>query len=108
MPEGAPPAASHTVKVGDISIGNDRPLVLLAGPCAMESRPHALEMAAAIRECAAAAGLKVIYKSSFDKANRTSVDSPRGLGLKDALPVFAEVKETVGIPVLIDVHTEEQ
>ena len=108
MPEGAPPAAAHAVTVGDIAIGNDLPLVLIAGPCAMESRAHALEMAAAIKETAADAGLQVIYKTSFDKANRTSVDSPRGVGLADALPVFAEVRESVGIPVLTDVHTETQ
>jgi 2-dehydro-3-deoxyphosphooctonate aldolase (KDO 8-P synthase) len=108
MPEGATPASSHTVTVGDIAIGNHQPLTLIAGPCAMESRAHALEMAAAIKDAATAAGLSVIYKSSFDKANRTSVDSPRGVGLDDALPVFADVKETVGIPVLTDVHTEAQ
>ena len=108
MPEGAPPAASHTVIVGDIAIGNDQPLTLIAGPCAMESRDHALEMAAAIKEIASAAGLSVIYKSSFDKANRTSAESARGVGLDDALPVFAEVKEATGLPVLTDVHTEAQ
>ncbi len=108
MPEGAPPAASHTVTVGDIAIGNHQPLTLIAGPCAMESRAHALEMAAAIKQAATGAGLAVIYKSSFDKANRTSADSPRGVGLDDALPVFADVKETIGIPVLTDVHTEAQ
>ena len=107
MPEGAVPGR-QTVMVGDIAIGNDQPLTLIAGPCAMESRAHALEMAAAIKQIAAGAGLSVIYKTSFDKANRTSVDSARGVGLDDALPVFAEVREAVGIPVLTDVHTEAQ
>lgn len=108
MPEGAQPPVPHAVRVGDLTIGNDRPLTIIAGPCAMESRTHALDMSAAIKEAAAAEGLGVIYKTSFDKANRTSVDSPRGIGLEDALPVFAEVREATGLPVLTDVHTEAQ
>jgi 2-dehydro-3-deoxyphosphooctonate aldolase (KDO 8-P synthase) len=108
MPEGAPPLEPHTVTVGDIAIANDRPFTLIAGPCALESRAHALEMSAAIKEIAGKAGVPVIYKTSFDKANRTSVSGERGIGLEAALPIFAEVRETTGLPVLTDVHTEEQ
>jgi 2-dehydro-3-deoxyphosphooctonate aldolase (KDO 8-P synthase) len=113
MPEGA--ASSNTgsrapraVTVGDLTIANDRPFTLIAGPCALESRAHALEMSAAIKEIAGEAGVPAIYKTSFDKANRTSVDSPRGVGLADALPIFAEVRAATGMPVLTDVHTEDQ
>jgi len=108
MPEGAASLISHTVTVRDIEIANDRPFVLIAGPCAMESRDHALEMAAAVKEAADSAGIQAIYKSSFDKANRTSVDSPRGIGLDQALAIFDDVRSATGLPVLTDVHTEEQ
>ena len=100
--------AIHHVKVGDLTIGNDRPFVLLAGPCAMESREHALEMSLALKEVTAKLGIGLVYKSSFDKANRTSGSSPRGIGLDAALPIFTEVKENTGLPVLTDVHTAEQ
>jgi len=108
MPEGAASHQSHTVHVRDVAIANDRPFVLIAGPCAMESRDHALEMAASVKEAAESAGLQAIYKSSFDKANRTSVGSPRGLGLDKALAIFDDVRSATGLPVLTDVHTEEQ
>lgn len=101
-------AAPGVMTVGDIRIGNDLPLVLIAGPCQMESREHALEMAHAIREIADRVGIRAIYKSSFDKANRTSVGGKRGLGLEKSLAVFAEVREKTGLPVLTDVHTAEQ
>jgi 2-dehydro-3-deoxyphosphooctonate aldolase (KDO 8-P synthase) len=101
-------APNTIVAVGDLKIGNDMPLTLIAGPCAMESRDHALAMAGALREITAKLGMGLIYKSSFDKANRTSANAARGLGLEMALPIFAEVKERLGIPVLTDVHTEEQ
>ena len=101
-------AAPGVMTVGDIRIGNDLPLVLIAGPCQMESREHALEMAGAIREIADRVGIRAIYKSSFDKANRTSVGGKRGLGLEKSLAVFAEVREKTGLPVLTDVHTAEQ
>ncbi|GAA6157134.1 3-deoxy-8-phosphooctulonate synthase [Pyruvatibacter sp. HU-CL02332] len=91
-----------------VVFGNDKPLSIIAGPCAMESRDHALEMATALKEITSKLGMGLVYKSSFDKANRTSANSPRGLGLELALPIFAEVKETLGIPVLTDVHTAEQ
>ncbi len=100
--------ANHHVKVGDLTIGNDLPFVLFAGPCAMESREHALEMSQALKEITGKLGIGLVYKSSFDKANRTSGSSPRGIGLETALPIFAEVKEKVGLPVLTDVHTAEQ
>jgi 2-dehydro-3-deoxyphosphooctonate aldolase (KDO 8-P synthase) len=99
--------AIHHVKVGDLSIGNDLPFVLFAGPCAMESRAHALEMSQALREVTDTLGVGLVYKSSFDKANRTSGASPRGIGLEAALPIFAEVKEKTGLPVLTDVHSPE-
>lgn len=99
---------NSTVKVGDLEIANDKPLAVIAGPCAMESRDHALEMAAAIKEISDRTGVGAIYKTSFDKANRTSRNSPRGLGLDLALPIFAEVREKTGLPVLTDVHLPEQ
>ncbi|MCY4236820.1 MAG: 3-deoxy-8-phosphooctulonate synthase [Rhodospirillaceae bacterium] len=99
---------SRTVTVRDIAIASDRPFVLIAGPCAMESRGHALEMAAAVKEAAENAGIRAIYKSSFDKANRTSVNSPRGIGLEKALNIFDDVRSATGLPILSDVHTEKQ
>ena len=96
------------VEVGAARLGNALPLALIAGPCAMESRAHALEMATALRDIAKRLGLDLIYKSSFDKANRTSGASARGLGLDKALPIFAEIRDIVGVPVLTDVHEPEQ
>ena len=96
------------VAVGDLRIGNDLPLTLIAGPCAIESRSHALETAEALKNIAAEAGLGLIYKSSFDKANRTSGDSPRGIGLAKGLDILAAVREAVGCPVITDVHLPEQ
>jgi 2-dehydro-3-deoxyphosphooctonate aldolase (KDO 8-P synthase) len=99
--------SAHHVKVGGLTIGNDLPFVLFAGPCAMESREHALEMSQALKEVTGKLGIGLVYKSSFDKANRTSGSSPRGIGLDAALPIFAEVKKTTGLPVLTDVHSPE-
>lgn len=96
------------ISIGDLTIGNDKPFVLIAGPCAMESRDHALEMASGLSEICLALGLGLIYKSSFDKGNRTSVTSPRGIGMSKALEVFAEVRETFGCPVITDVHEPAQ
>jgi 2-dehydro-3-deoxyphosphooctonate aldolase (KDO 8-P synthase) len=90
------------------SIGNSLPLTLIAGPCQMESREHALEMASAIKEICGRVGMGLIYKTSFDKANRTSAKGARGLGLKNAMPVFAEVRESLGLPTLTDVHEIDQ
>jgi 2-dehydro-3-deoxyphosphooctonate aldolase (KDO 8-P synthase) len=96
------------VSIGSLSLGNDLPLVLIAGPCVMESRSHALETAHALADMARALGVGLIYKTSFDKANRTSLHGARGIGMNEALPVFADIRETVGIPVLTDVHGPEQ
>jgi 2-dehydro-3-deoxyphosphooctonate aldolase (KDO 8-P synthase) len=96
------------VRIGAVEVGNAKPLSIIAGPCALESRDHALETASALKEIAAKAGVGLIYKTSFDKANRTSANSARGLGLELALPIFAEIRERLGIPVLTDVHEREQ
>jgi 2-dehydro-3-deoxyphosphooctonate aldolase (KDO 8-P synthase) len=101
-------SAIHHVAAGKVILGNNLPLVLIAGPCQMESRDHALETASALKEMAEAAGIGLIYKSSFDKANRTSISGRRGLGLKESLPVFAEIRESLGLPVLTDIHSEDQ
>jgi 2-dehydro-3-deoxyphosphooctonate aldolase (KDO 8-P synthase) len=101
-------APNTTVTIGAVRFGNKLPLSLIAGPCALESRAHALEMAAALKEIAARVGIGLVYKTSFDKANRTSVKSARGLGLDAALPIFAEIRDTLKIPVLTDVHDAEQ
>jgi 2-dehydro-3-deoxyphosphooctonate aldolase (KDO 8-P synthase) len=96
------------VTVGGVRFGNALPLTLIAGPCQMESRAHALEMASALKEIAARVGVGLVYKTSFDKANRTSAGSARGVGLKAALPVFAEIRDTLKLPVLTDVHEADQ
>jgi 2-dehydro-3-deoxyphosphooctonate aldolase (KDO 8-P synthase) len=96
------------VHVGDIAIGNRLPFVLIAGPCQIESRAHALEVAAVLAELSRTSGVKLIYKSSFDKANRTSAGAARGVGLRDGLAILAEVRARSGLPVLTDVHTAEQ
>ena len=101
-------APAHHVKVGAVTFGNDLPLVLIAGPCQMENRAHALEVASALKEISVKAGVPLVYKTSFDKANRTSLNVIRGLGLKDSLPVFAEIRESLGVPVLTDIHEIEQ
>lgn len=98
----------HAVDIGPVTVANDQPLALIAGPCALESRHHALETAQALSEIAEKLGIGLIYKTSFDKANRTSGESPRGIGMTDGLPILAEIRETVGCPVLTDVHTAEQ
>ena len=92
------------VTIGKIKISNRLPITLIAGPCAIESKDHALDMASALAEMTAKLGMGFIYKSSFDKANRTSLHSPRGLGIDQGLAVLAEVKKTIGCPVLTDVH----
>lgn len=97
----------HIVTVGDVRIGNCLPLALIAGPCQMESRDHALEVAAALKEITRQLGMGLIFKTSFDKANRTSANAARGMGLKAAIPVFAEIREKLGLPVLTDVHEIE-
>jgi 2-dehydro-3-deoxyphosphooctonate aldolase (KDO 8-P synthase) len=96
------------VEIGAVRFGNALPLALIAGPCQMESRAHALEVAAALKEIAAKVGIGLIFKTSFDKANRTSASAERGMGLKAALPVFAEIRESLGLPTLTDVHDAGQ
>ena len=96
------------VKVGPISFGNDLPFVLISGPCQIESRDHALFMADALAKAAADAGVPFIFKSSFDKANRTSVSGKRGVGIDAGLAILAEVKAVLGCPVLTDIHGPEQ
>ena len=108
MNEALKPAPSAVVAVGNARFGNHLPLALMAGPCALESRAHALEMAEALKAIAGMLGIGLVFKSSFDKANRTSSSSARGLGLKDALPIFAEIKERFGLPIVTDVHEPEQ
>ena len=103
----APKPVRH-VKVGSFEIGNDLPFTLLAGPCAMEGRDHAFDMAGSLVELCKKLGLNFIYKSSFDKANRTSIKSNRGIGLDQALPIFADIKKAFGVPVITDVHLPEQ
>jgi 2-dehydro-3-deoxyphosphooctonate aldolase (KDO 8-P synthase) len=97
-----------TVKVGSIEIGNAKKLAIIAGPCQLESRAHAFEMAQALKEMASKAGVGLIYKTSFDKANRTSGSSKRGMGLEASLPIFNDIRETFGLPVLTDIHEREQ
>ena len=97
-----------TVTLGAVRFGNALPLALIAGPCQLESRAHALEMAAALKEIAARVGIGLVYKTSFDKANRTSATAARGIGLDAALPIFAEIREMLKLPVLTDVHDAAQ
>ena len=102
------PPPNPVVTARSARFGNDLPLVVIAGPCALESRAHALETAAALKEIAGKLGIALVYKTSFDKANRTSAASARGIGLDASLPIFAEVREQTGLPVLTDVHDAEQ
>ena len=99
--------APNRIEIGNVTVANDAPFVLIAGPCALESRSHAMEMSAALVEITSKLGIGFIYKSSFDKANRTSLDSPRGIGLSESLPILADVRETHGCPVLTDIHLPE-
>jgi 2-dehydro-3-deoxyphosphooctonate aldolase (KDO 8-P synthase) len=102
------PPPNPVVTAGATRFGNDLPFALIAGPCALESRAHALEMATALKEITGKLGIGLVYKTSFDKANRTSAASARGVGLDAALPILAEVREQTGLPVLTDVHEAEQ
>ncbi len=101
-------APTHSVKIGSLNVANDKPLTIIAGPCVMESRQHALDMSSQLVEIAAKLDVGLVYKSSYDKANRTSIDGVRGIGLEDALPIFTEIRETLGCPVLTDVHSAEE
>src|SRR5262249_1664264 len=102
------PAPNAIVSVGGVRFGNTLPMALIAGPCALESRAHALEMATALKEIAARVGIGLVYKISFDKANRTSANSARGIGLEQALPIFSEIRDKLKVSVLTDVHDAEQ
>src|SRR5690242_14723323 len=99
---------NSTVSIGRVRFGNTLPLALIAGPCALESRAHALETASALDEIARRVGIGLVYKTSFDKANRTSASGARGIGLDAALPIFAEIREALSVPVLTDVHEAAQ
>src|SRR6201986_967111 len=101
-------SAAPIVSIGRVRFGNDLPLSIIAGPCALESRAHALEVASALKEIAARLNIGLVYKTSFDKANRTSAAGARGIGLKQALPIFAEIRSSLGLPVLTDVHEAAQ
>jgi 2-dehydro-3-deoxyphosphooctonate aldolase (KDO 8-P synthase) len=102
------PKANPAVTVGRVIFSNVQPLALIAGPCQLESRAHALEMASALKEITVRVGIGLVFKASFDKANRTSASGARGVGLAQALPIFAEIRETLGLPVLTDVHENDQ
>jgi 2-dehydro-3-deoxyphosphooctonate aldolase (KDO 8-P synthase) len=96
------------VRVGQVTFANAAPLALIAGPCQLESRQHAFDMAGALKEMTARLGIGLVYKTSFDKANRTSLSGKRGAGLDAALPVFADLRKEFGLPLLTDIHNEEQ
>ncbi len=101
-------SAAPVVNVGQVKFGNDQPLSIIAGPCQLESRAHALEVASALKEIAGRLKVGLVYKTSFDKANRTSATAARGLGLKQSLPIFAEIRSSLALPVLTDVHEPGQ
>ena len=101
-------SSAPVVTAGSVKFGNDLPMSIIAGPCQLESRDHALEVASALKEIAARLKIGIVYKTSFDKANRTSVSAARGIGLKQALPIFAEIRSSLGLPVLTDVHESSQ
>ncbi len=98
----------HKVKCSDFEIANDKPFTLIAGPCQLENEEHALKISTELKKITGELGINFIYKSSFDKANRTSLKGKRGLGLDKSLPVFDKIRKEVGVPVLTDVHTIEQ
>ena len=100
--------AAPIVNAGPVKFGNDLPMSIIAGPCQLESRAHALEVASALKDIAARLGIGLVYKTSFDKANRTSATAARGIGLKQAVPIFAEIRSSLRIPVLTDVHEAAQ
>ena len=99
---------NKTVVAGDVSFSNDGPLSLIAGPCQLETRQHAFDMAGSLKELAGRLGIGLVYKTSYDKANRTSLSGRRGAGLDAAMPVFDDLRKEFGLPILTDIHTEEQ
>jgi len=108
MNEAIKPSPNPVVAIGAARFGNALPLALIAGPCVLESRAHALETAGALKEIAGRLGIGLVYKSSFDKANRTSLGSARGMGFEQAVPIFAEIRQSLGLPVITDVHEPDQ
>ena len=104
----ANPSAASVVTAGSVKFGNHLPISIIAGPCQLESRSHALEVAGALKEIAGRLNIGLVYKTSFDKANRTSGSAARGIGLAQALPIFAEIRSSLGLPVLTDVHEPSQ
>jgi len=101
-------ASQRHISIGNLTVGNDLPLTLIAGPCALESRGHAMKMSSALVEITSRLGIGLIYKTSFDKANRTSLSNSRGLGLEASLPILADIREKLGCPVVTDVHLPDQ
>ena len=101
-------SAASVVTAGPVKFGNHLPISIIAGPCQLESRSHALEVASALKEIAGRLKIGLVYKTSFDKANRSSGSAPRGIGLAQALPIFAEIRSSLGLPVLTDVHESSQ
>jgi 2-dehydro-3-deoxyphosphooctonate aldolase (KDO 8-P synthase) len=99
---------NHKVKCSNFEIGNDKPFTLIAGPCQLENEEHAIKISSELKKITNELGINLIYKSSFDKANRTSLKSKRGMGLEKSLPIFDKIRKEVGVPVLTDVHTSEQ
>src|ERR1700761_9416940 len=104
----APTSPNAVVHAGSVAIGNAKKLSIIAGPCQLESREHAFDMAGALKEACEKLGVGLIYKTSFDKANRTSASTARGIGLENALPIFADIRKQFGLPVLTDVHERDQ
>ena len=102
------PSAAPVVALGRVKFGNDLPISVIAGPCALESRAHALEVASALKEISGRLNIGLVYKTSFDKANRTSASAGRGIGLKQSLPIFADIRAKLGLPVLTDIHEAAQ
>lgn len=99
---------NRPVEIGPVAVGGDNPLVLIAGPCQIESRTHAMDLAKRIADIARAQSMPLVFKSSYDKANRTSIDGKRGVGLSEGLEILAEIRRVVGCPVISDVHESGQ
>src|SRR3954469_18462110 len=104
----APTQPNAVIRAGNVEIGNAKKLAIIAGPCQLESRAHAFDMAGALKEACDAVGVGLIYKTSFDKANRTSAATARGIGLENARPIFANIRKSFGLPMLTDVHERDQ
>ena len=103
-----PSTPARIVRIGPHEVANDRPFLLIAGPCQIESRDHAMEMADALKSISERTGVPIVYKSSYDKANRTSASAARGVGMDQGLAILAEVRERTGMPVLTDIHDAGQ